>query len=227
MSKNIRTPSRLPLRPLHITHPLQPHILLTNITRRIPARHIEIINPKPIIIEEPRRPRNNINRKRPIRRIDILRLMPMSNKNMVHPILPNQIQVPPAHPLRERPVIIRFVFRHLEGEMVVRDDDFLVRLCACVELVLEPGPFFGCVVFKFGHVADKRDRVEENEAVAFVAEGAVVADVVVVGELFQGCDVVDVVVSGEEVDGDLELRHGILESLDFIVVSVKLGLSAV
>jgi hypothetical protein len=52
-----------------------------------------------------------------------------------------------------------------------------------------------------------------------VAEGAVVADIVVPGELLEGRNIADIVISGEKIDGLLELGECILESLDLVVVS--------
>jgi len=54
-----------------------------------------------------------------------------------------------------------------------------------------------------------------------VAEGGVIADVVVLGELLEGRNIADIVVSGEKMDGLLELGECILESLDLVVVSTS------
>lgn len=105
--------------------------------------------------------------------------------------------------------------------MVMGDDDFLVSVGSSFELVLEPGPFCGGVVLEFREVADQRDGIQKNEAVSLVAEGAVVTDIVVRGELLQCLDAADIVVPGEQVNWNIEVGQGFLESLDFVVVPAK------
>lgn len=80
--------------------------------------------------------------------------MPMPDQDVVHIILPDQIEVLTSHTVREGPVRVWFILRELERKVVVRDDNLLACLCARCELVLEPCPF-GCgVVLEFGQIAD-------------------------------------------------------------------------
>lgn len=53
-----------------------------------------------------------------------------------------------------------------------------------------------------------------------MAEYAVIADVVVLRELLQCLHAADVVVSGEKMDRHVKLRVCVLESLDFVVISI-------
>lgn len=199
----------------------QTDILLSHIPPRIHRPDIKVVDPEPILVEEPRRPRDDVDRVRPIRGVDILRLVTVSDQDVVHLVPPDEIEILAADAGGEGPVRVRFVLADLEGEVVVRDDDLLAGAVGGFEFGLEPSPFRRGVVLEFGQVGHEGDRVEEDEAVAVVAEGVVVADVVVAGELLEGGDVVDVVVAREEVDGDFEVGEGGLEGLDFVVIAVE------
>lgn len=115
---------------------------------------------------------------------------------MMDIVLTNQRQVTAAHAVGERPVGVWLVLGDLEWEMVVRDDDLFGLLGGVLELFFEPGPLSVGVVLELGQVGHEGDGVKHDEAVAFVGEGGVVADVVVFAELLEGGDAVDVVVAG-------------------------------
>lgn len=103
----------------------------------------------------------------------------------------------------------------------MRNNDLFLCMTGGFQLMLKPSPLCSGVGFKLSEIADQGDRVQENEAVSMVAEGGVIADVVVLGELLEGRNIADIVVSGEKMDGLLELGECILESLDLVVVSTS------
>lgn len=147
--------------------------------------------------------------------------MAMANENMVNVVLADQVEIPATDTVGESPVRVCFILGELERKMVMGDDNLFVSAGSSFELVLKPSPFGGCVILEFRKIADQRDGIQKDKTVSLVAEGAVVTDVIVHGELFQCLDAADVVVPRKQVNWNMEVGQGFLESLDFVVVPVK------
>lgn len=196
-NEDVRASIRETFRPLHVSYTLQMDILLSHILGRIRSADIEIVDPEAVVVEKSGSASEDVNGERVIRGIGILRLMAMANENMVNVVLADQVEVPATNTVRERPVRVCFVLGELKRKMVMGDDDLFVSAGRSFELVLKPSPFCGGVFLEFRKIADQRDGIQKDETVSLVAEGAVVTDVIVHGELLQCLDAADVVVPGE------------------------------
>lgn len=104
VGEDIRASVGQTLRPLHMSNALEMDILLRHILCRIISVDIEIVDSKPIIIEEPGSTRNHVDGERLVGSINVFSLMTMTNKDMMHIILLDQIKVCATHAVGKGPV---------------------------------------------------------------------------------------------------------------------------
>jgi hypothetical protein len=137
-----------------MSNALEMDILLRHILGRIISIDIEIVDSKPIIIEEPGSTRNHVDGERLVRSINVFSLMTMTNKDMMHIILPDQIKVSATHAVGKGPVCVGLVLSDFKWEMMMRNNNLLLCMTGGFQLILEPSPLCSGVAFKLSEIAD-------------------------------------------------------------------------
>lgn len=145
------------LRPFHMSNALEMNILLRHILARILSTDVEIVDSKAVVIEEPGRTRNNVDGERLVGSINVLGLMTMTNKDMMHIILLDQIEIPATHAVGKGPVCVSLVLSEFKREMMMRDNDLFLCMMGGFELILKPSPLCSGVALKLSEIADQGD----------------------------------------------------------------------